>query len=77
MPDEFKHVLSLEATTKTKRNILFNSGVFTIKEGRHIEESDRNSILVHEEFAKLNNLNLNDVLEDVLKKYAILTNKKI
>lgn len=60
MPDEFKNVLSLEATNKTKRNILFNSGVFTIKEGRNIEENDKNTILVHEDFAKLNNLSLND-----------------
>ena len=60
LPDEFKNVLSLEATNKTKRNILFNSGVFTIKEGRNIEENDKNTILVHEDFAKLNNLSLND-----------------
>ena len=60
LPDEFKNVLSLEATNKTKRNILFNSGVFTIKEGRNIEENDKNTILVHEDFTKLNNLSLND-----------------
>ena len=60
LPDEFKNVLSLEATNNTKRNILFNSGVFTIKEGRNIEENDKNTILVHEDFAKLNNLSLND-----------------
>ncbi|WP_458294420.1 hypothetical protein [Clostridium perfringens] len=60
LPDEFKNVLSLEATNKTKRNILFNSGVFTIKDGRNIEENDRRKILVHEDFAKKNNLKLND-----------------
>ncbi len=61
MPDEFKNILSLEATNKTKRNILFNSGVFTIKDGRNIEENDRRKILVHEDFAKKKkNLKLND-----------------
>ena len=60
LPDEFKNILSLEATNKTKRNILFNSGVFTIKGGRNIEENDRRKILVHEDFAKKNNLKLND-----------------
>lgn len=60
LPDEFKNILSLEATNKTKRNILFNSGVFTIKDGRNIEENDRRKILVHEDFAKKNNLKLND-----------------
>lgn len=60
LPDEFKNILSLEATNKTKRNILFNSGVFTIKDGRNIEENDRRKILIHEDFAKKNSLKLND-----------------
>ncbi len=60
VPDELKNVLSLEAINKTKKNILFNSGVFTIKEGRDIEENDRKKILIHEDFAKKNNLKLKD-----------------
>ena len=36
------------------------SRVFTIKEGKNIEENDKNSIIVHEEFAKQNNLKLGD-----------------
>ena len=60
LSDEFKNVVSLEATNNTKRNILFSSGVFTIKEGKNIEKNDKNSIIVHEEFAKQNNLKLGD-----------------
>ena len=63
LSDEFKNVVSLEATNNTKRNILFSSGVFTIKEGKNIEENDKNSIIVHEEFAKQNNLKLGDEVE--------------
>ena len=37
LSDEFKNVVSLEATNNTKRNILFSSRVFTIKEGKNIE----------------------------------------
>ena len=62
LPDEFKNVLSLEAANKTEKNTLFKSGVFTIKEGRNIEENDRRKILIHEDFAKKNNLKLNDVI---------------
>ena len=62
LPDEFKNVLSLEATNKTERNILFSSGVFTIKKGRNIKKNDKRKILIHEDFAKENNLKLNDVL---------------
>lgn len=60
LSDEFKNVVSLEATNNTKRNILFSSGVFTIKEGKNIGENDKNSIIVHEKFAKQNNLKLGD-----------------
>lgn len=63
LSDEFKNVVSLEATNNTKRNILFRSGVFTIKEGKNIGENDKNSIIVHEEFAKQNNLKLGDEVE--------------
>ena len=60
LSDEFKNVVSFEATNNTKRNILFSSRVFTIKEGKNIEENDKNSIIVHKEFAKQNNLKLGD-----------------
>lgn len=63
LSDEFKNVVSLEATNNTKRNILFSSGVFTMKEGKNIEENDKNSIIVHEEFAKQNNLKLGDEVD--------------
>lgn len=63
LSDEFKNVVSLEATNNTKRNILFSSGVFTIKEGKNIGENDKDSIIVHEEFAKQNNLKLGDEVE--------------
>ena len=60
LPSEFKNILAVEGATSTKRNVLFSSGVLTIKEGRHIEKSDVNKVLVHEEFAKKNNLKLHD-----------------
>lgn len=60
---DLKNVVSIEATNNTKRNVLFSSGVFTIKEGRSIEKNDRDKILVHEEFAKKNNLKLKDKID--------------
>ncbi len=63
LSDEFKNVVSLEATSNTKRNLLFSSGVFSFKEGKNIEENDKNSILVHEEFAKQNKLKLGDEID--------------
>ena len=79
LSDEFKNVVSLEATNNTKRNILFSSGVFTIKEGKNIEKNDKNSIIVHEEFAKQNNLKLGDEVDlellDIEKSGTIESHK--
>ena len=79
LSDEFKNVVSLEATNNTKRNILFSSGVFTIKEGKNIGENDKDSIIVHEEFAKQNNLKLGDEVDlellDVEKSGKIKSHK--
>ena len=79
LSDQFKNVVSLEATNNTKRNILFSSGVFTIKEGKNIGEHDKNSIIVHEEFAKQNNLKLGDEVDlellDIEKSGKIKSHK--
>lgn len=57
---DLKNLVAIESTTNTKKNILFNSGVFSLKEGRHINKDDVDKILVHSEFAKKNNLKLKD-----------------
>ena len=79
LSDEFKNVVSLEATNNTKRNILFSSGVFTIKESKNIGENDKNSIIVHEKFAKQNNLKLGDEVDlellDIEKSGKIKSHK--
>ena len=60
MPEEFKNIFSIEATNNTGKDNLFNSGVFTLIKGRHIEKDDREKIIIHEELAQKNNLGLND-----------------
>ena len=57
---DLKNLVAIESTINTKKNILFNSGVFSLKEGRHINKDDVDKILVHSEFAKKNNLKLKD-----------------
>ena len=58
LPEILKNTFSIESTNSTKNNVLFNSGIFTIIDGRHIEKNDREKILIHEELAKKNNLKL-------------------
>lgn len=63
LPDEFKNLLSLIATSDSQKNVYFNSGVFTLEEGRHIQEDDRAKILIHKELAQKNNLKLHDKIK--------------
>ena len=58
LPEILKNTFSIESTNSTKNNVLFNSGIFTIIDGRHIKKNDREKILIHEELAKKNNLKL-------------------
>lgn len=55
-----KNLVSIDAMTNQKRNQLFTSNVFTIKQGKILDKNDDNKILVHEEFAKKNKLKLHD-----------------
>ena len=55
-----KNLVSIDAMTDQKRNTLFTSNVFTIKQGKNLDKNDDNKILVHEQFAKKNKLKLHD-----------------
>ena len=64
--DEIKNksnLVMMNGITSTKNNIDFKSEVLKLEKGRHIEENDRNKILVHEKFASINNLNLGDKIK--------------
>ena len=52
------NLVMLNANTNTADNSDFKSEVLKLKKGRHIGPEDRNKVLVHEEFAKLNNLDI-------------------
>ena len=52
------NLVMLNANTNTADNSDFKSEVLKLKKGRHIGSEDRNKVLVHEEFAKLNNLDI-------------------
>lgn len=60
LSDDFKNIVSVQGSYNIKRNVLFNSGVFMMKEGRNIEKNDTDKIIVHSDFAEKNNLKLND-----------------
>ena len=57
------NLVMMNGITSTKNNIDFKSEVLKIEKGRHIEENDQNKILVHEKFASMNNLNLDNKIK--------------
>lgn len=65
--DNLSNVVKLIETSDVSKNILFASGSFEIIEGRKIAKNEKNKIIVHREFAKKNNLKLNDkiILKEV------------
>ena len=71
LPEILKNTFSIESTNSTKNNVLFNSGIFTIIDGRHIEKNDREKILIHEELAKKNNLKIGALLSGFILIFLI------
>lgn len=63
IPDNLKNAVAYEAVLNTERNVLFQSDVFTIKSGHHIQSSDKKSVLVHEVLAKMNHLKVGDTVQ--------------
>lgn len=65
--DNLSNAVKLIETSDVSKNILFASGSFEIVEGRKIAKNEKNKIIVHREFAKKNNLRLNDkiILKEV------------
>lgn len=64
--DEIKNksnLVMLNGITASKSNIDFKSEVLKLEKGRHIEENDKNKIIIHEKFAQLNNVNLGDKIK--------------
>lgn len=57
------NLVMMNGITSTKNNIDFKSEVLKLEKGRHIEENDKNKILIHEKFASINNLNLGNKIK--------------
>ena len=64
--DEIKNnsnLVMLNGITASKSNIDFKSEVLKLEKGRHIEENDKNKIMIHEKFAELNHINLGEKIK--------------
>ena len=67
--EEMKNVVSLNASSQVNREKLFSSGVFSLIKGKIIEATDVHKIMIHEELASKNQLNLGDTITlDVIQQ---------
>ena len=57
------NLVMMNGITASKSNIDFKSEVLKLEKGRHIEENDKNKIMIHEKFAELNNINLGEKIK--------------
>lgn len=63
LPEEYENFSDLEGMTDSSLDTKFTSEVMTLTKGRHIKENDRKKVILHEEFAEINELNLNDKIK--------------
>ena len=62
LDEDLKNTVAIHSANNTAKNTLFSSGVFKLKQGRHLEQNDREKALIHEAFAQ-NNLKIGDKIE--------------
>ena len=63
LDEDLKNTVAIHSTNNTIKNTLFSSGVFKLKQGHHLEQNDREKIIIHEIFAQKNNLKIGDKIE--------------
>ena len=56
----FKRTVMLTGVNDSSKETKFVSGAFTLVEGSHLENQDKNKILMHTDLAKKNNLKIGD-----------------
>lgn len=59
----YAKVLDLESMMYSEMDDKFESGILSLTEGKHIQPNDKQIVMVHETFAKINGIKLHDILK--------------
>lgn len=59
----FKRTVMLTGVNDSSKETKFVSGAYTLVEGSHLENQDKNKILMHTDLAKKNNLKIGDKIK--------------
>lgn len=57
------HYVQISGISNSEKDNKFMSGILKLSEGRHLEKNDVGKVLVHETFAKQNNLKIGDIVK--------------
>lgn len=68
--EKYKNVIDVDGIRDSSLDNKFESGSLALIEGRHIAKEDVQKVLVHEEFAKVNNLKIHDKIYVKLSELA-------
>lgn len=59
---DYKKIIDLSGNRNSKNDTKFTSGTLKLTQGRHLTAEDKHKVLIHEEFAKLNHLEIGSTL---------------
>lgn len=63
IPDGYEHAGKIVANSNSEKDTYFTDAGFKLTEGNHITINHKNSALIHEDFAKRNNLSVGDCIQ--------------
>lgn len=63
IPDGYEHAGKIVANSNSEKDTYFTDAGFKLTEGNHITSNHKNSALIHEDFAKRNNLSVGDCIQ--------------
>lgn len=63
VPEGYEHAGKIVANSNSEKDTYFTDAGFNLTEGNHITSNHKNSALIHEDFAKRNNLSVGDCIQ--------------
>mgnify|MGYP000454693772 CR=1 FL=1 len=70
--ENFKRTVMLTGVNDSSKENKFISGAYKLSSGEHLNENDKNKILMHKDLAEKNNLKIGDKYSDLRKTISII-----
>ena len=67
--EKFKSTVMVTGVNDSSKETKFVSGAFRLVDGKHLEKTDKNKVLIHKDLAEKNNLKVGDKIKIKSNKY--------